>query len=1064
MGSAICNFYPKNEEGERDMENFKNNSKEFQFQNEESKNYQIPYQVKLINQNLSYIQQDNSNHGIYRQNYIPSNVPPDKFISLNNPQNESFKPNNQQNQFITPNNPQNQSFTFSNNISPLNNKNNIVNNRYLNSNNNQEISYYCPNGIGIEVNREGNFKNTLEKKVFNFYNIHKQDDNKFNNLRNVKRNGNNNNYLNNLNQPNTLQCFPYIEVGRKKKRKLTLQPLSSISQTQLITRFHIKKEISIYNLKGEISAIDHIIKNGNKDNEFIHIPYEIIPETIMNIMFQQGNKGICYLVAGINAFNEIPSIFDQLFIDKYYSENKKEYKLQAFINSKMEVISLDDKFLYEIKGNNKIMYEGNQTYQYELFLKFIVKLFVELNKSEEDFDYNEIRYSYNKLKRINKGGRASELYSCILGTSSLLDNSDNIEKYINNPRNIIATYTYFHQYTYGHQYAVKSMFEYFGKNGKKQKFITLFNPWGYGNPDEEKFFEEVKDESKNYEFVYEFNNNYKNSGLIKIPLNLFKKKFPGIEVCTPRYGYHYKVLRNKIEINSYHYYCFYNDIKQNIEIELFLGELNNVRRIKVNTTNIKISLYKIEKDLNFTLKDRRSQNDSFFFVRKNAYIFKELEEGNYLIFIEGNEFKEKWHEYNLRIGGEIDFVKKVSNDIIENLKYKYNYNQYNNIYEDLIISKYILLEKTYYDMKIYSIAQKIYNIFYNPYEYNIDIEIKNGVKEIISLIKDAYNNKIYEIKKNYSTNKNLINYLFNNIKNNINLQPMTGVSKTINNYELEILKIYQSLNEYAENVDVFLLLPDNSSKKMTLKKLKNIITGPKKEKEYFYEKVRGYHIPLYGIDININKDELKKKNELKNKNVRNKELKKKKILEEMERAINYERNLVSRNCSFCESTYEINYDYIDILFMVDATESMTPYINASIKNCKNIVQTIELKFPYKIKKFGAIFYRDPIDRKEDKHTYIQLTSNGNSFQNQIEGIKAFGGNDYAEDWNGAYEIALNKINWTNERGNKIVIHIADASAHGNEFIEPGIEDKHPHEGPKFIETIKKVAKKGIKII
>ena len=143
---------------------------------------------------------------------------------------------------------------------------------------------------------------------------------------------------------------------------------------------------------------------------------------------------------------------------------------------------------------------------------------------------------------------------------------------------------------------------------------------------------------------------------------------------------------------------------------------------------------------------------------------------------------------------------------------------------------------------------------------------------------------------------------------------------------------------------------------------------------------------------------------------------------------------------------------------------MTPYINASIKNCKNIVQTIELKFPYKIKKFGAIFYRDPIDRKEDKHTYIQLTSNGNSFQNQIEGIKAFGGNDYAEDWNGAYEIALNKINWTNERGNKIVIHIADASAHGNEFIEPGIEDKHPHEGPKFIETIKKVAKKGIKII
>jgi hypothetical protein len=184
----------------------------------------------------------------------------------------------------------------------------------------------------------------------------------------------------------------------------------------------------------------------------------------------------------------------------------------------------------------------------------------------------------------------------------------------------------------------------------------------------------------------------------------------------------------------------------------------------------------------------------------------------------------------------------------------------------------------------------------------------------------------------------------------------------------------------------------------------------------------------------------------------------------MEKAINNERNLISRNVTFIEGYYEINYDYIDILFIVDATQSMAPYINACIKNCLYIVQTIELKFSYKIKKYGAIFYRDPIDRKEDKHTYIQLTSDKNEFQNQIETIKAFGGNDYAEDWNGAYEIALNKINWTNERGNKIVIHIADASAHGNEFIEPGIEDKHPCEGRKFIKTIKKVAKKGIKII
>ena len=50
------------------------------------------------------------------------------------------------------------------------------------------------------------------------------------------------------------------------------------------------------------------------------------------------------------------------------------------------------------------MYEGNQTFKYELFLKFIVKLFSELNKSKVKFCRNEIEYSYKKLKNIEGGG------------------------------------------------------------------------------------------------------------------------------------------------------------------------------------------------------------------------------------------------------------------------------------------------------------------------------------------------------------------------------------------------------------------------------------------------------------------------------------------------------------------------------------------------------------------------------------------------------------------------------------------------------------------------------------
>ena len=145
---------------------------------------------------------------------------------------------------------------------------------------------------------------------------------------------------------------------------------------------------------------------------------------------------------------------------------------------------------------------------------------------------------------------------------------------------------------------------------------------------------------------------------------------------------------------------------------------------------------------------------------------------------------------------------------------------------------------------------------------------------------------------------------------------------------------------------------------------------------------------------------------------------------------------------------------------------MESYINATINNCIDIIEKINFNY-YKEKKFkyGAIFYRDPIDCKDkDFHSFFPMSFNRIEFQNKIKSVIAQGGGDYAEDWNGAYEIALNQMNWTNEKSNKIIIHIADSSAHGKEFIEPGIKDSHDEEGPKFIKTIEEVAKKGFKII
>ena len=78
---------------------------------------------------------------------------------------------------------------------------------------------------------------------------------------------------------------------------------------------------------------------------------------------------------------------------------------------------------------------------------------------------------------------------------------------------------------------------------------------------------------------------------------------------------------------------------------------------------------------------------------------------------------------------------------------------------------------------------------------------------------------------------------------------------------------------------------------------------------------------------------------------------------------------------------------------------------------------------------------------------------------KISTIKGYGGGDGPEDWVGGYELALNHMNWRN--GIKLIIHIADDGAHGEEFSKG---DRHPEEGPKLPPLIQECAKKNINII
>ena len=148
----------------------------------------------------------------------------------------------------------------------------------------------------------------------------------------------------------------------------------------------------------------------------------------------------------------------------------------------------------------------------------------------------------------------------------------------------------------------------------------------------------------------------------------------------------------------------------------------------------------------------------------------------------------------------------------------------------------------------------------------------------------------------------------------------------------------------------------------------------------------------------------------------------------------------------------------DIVFLIDSTASMDPYIEAAKSESKNISKHLRNLYPEMNFQYGYVFYRDPIDSKEDKHEIINLTDQVNDLPFEIGKIKAYGGGDLPEDWVGAYKKVNNEINWRN--GNKVIFHIADAGAHGKLFTP---SDKYPNEDKKLIKEIEICCSKNIKI-
>ena len=157
----------------------------------------------------------------------------------------------------------------------------------------------------------------------------------------------------------------------------------------------------------------------------------------------------------------------------------------------------------------------------------------------------------------------------------------------------------------------------------------------------------------------------------------------------------------------------------------------------------------------------------------------------------------------------------------------------------------------------------------------------------------------------------------------------------------------------------------------------------------------------------------------------------------------------------------INQSRLDILFIIDSTNSINTFLDDIKQNFLKIIDGIITKCPTSIMHVGFIAYTDfselyfGIEYKDVD--FIKITKNEEGKKEifkKINELKSDGGGDTCEDLTGAFQLSLNK-SW--QGFSKFAILATDAPCHGNEFHDPEIEDNYP-EGDPEKRDIKKYVK------
>lgn len=406
------------------------------------------------------------------------------------------------------------------------------------------------------------------------------------------------------------------------------------------------------------------------------------------------------------------------------------------------------------------------------------------------------------------------------------------------------------------------------------------------------------------------------------------------------------------------------------------------------------------------------------------------------------------------------------------------------IYESLLKSL-TTIENNYLNFDIFQEINEIKNNLYNYRSINEKININYTNKDIqlpnenLKKFEKLYNKLIKEYGNSNMEIINKFKYLFDSFKiffsnvrilgdsiiQNITDFENVGNSLNLNDDKIKvkkgrekILKTYRkSIEDFRKFDELFNQINNEQEKwqkEQPFRKLGKKANEINTEIDKFKNIFRQIEDNFPKINININ---------------------------EFEEIFNYLKEAIKKfqNYKIKEIPLGIDKMRLDILIILDTTNSMGKYLKIIKNEIKNIKKTIEENCPLAIIYFGFIGYKDFCDLElGDEYTDIDFTLNIENLYNQIKDLEVDGGGDIPEDLAGGLELALKK-NWG--EGKKLAILITDAPCHGTDFHDldqekENYKDNYPkgfYESKENIEEfkrrdinelVKELAKKNISFI